>query len=114
MHTMDEMLRTSVLVMSLLNTPAPVQEPKQDSWFGSDKARHVWMSYVTTAFTFAAVYSIEDDTDLALTVAVPVGALVGIGKETFDRRRGERFSLKDLVADAVGVAAAYFMLREVR
>ena len=105
MRIMDEMLRASVLVMSLLNAPAPVQEPKQDNWLGSDKAKHVWMSYVTTAFTFAAVYSIEDDTDLALTVAVPVAAVVGIGKETFDRRRGERFSLKDLVADAAGIAA---------
>jgi len=112
---MDEMLRTSVLVMSLLNAPAPpVQEPKADNWLGSDKARHVWMSYVTTAFTFAAVYSIEDDKDLALTVAIPAAAVVGIGKETYDRRRGERFSLKDLVADAVGIAAGYFLLREVR
>ena len=111
---MDELLRTSVLVMTLLNAPAPVQEPKQDRWLGSDKARHVWMSYAATAFTYAAVRSADQDRDVALTIAVPAGVIAGVGKELYDRSRGERFSTRDLVADAIGIAAAYFLLREVR
>jgi uncharacterized protein YfiM (DUF2279 family) len=111
---MDELLRTSVLVMALLHAPVSVQEPKQDKWLGSDKARHVWMSYAATAFTYAAVRAADQDRELALTIAVPAGAVAGIGKELYDRSRGERFSTRDLVADAIGIAAAYFLVREVR
>lgn len=140
---MDELLRTSSLIVALLQAPATavvpdgpvvaagtvmpgvavlprvadaprVQEPKRDRWLGSDKPRHFWMSYATTVFSFAAVTAAGEDGDTALRVAVPVGAVAGIGKEIYDRRRGEHFSVRDLVADALGIAAAYFVLREVR
>ena len=111
---MDELVRTAALIVTLMQPPALPQEPKPDTWFGSDKGRHFWMSYATTAFTFAAARAAGTDSEPALTIAIPVAAVAGIGKEVYDRRRGERFSVRDLVADALGVAAAYFLLREVR
>jgi uncharacterized protein YfiM (DUF2279 family) len=92
--------------------PVPVQVT--DAWFGNDKFRHFWMSYGATAFTFAAVRGAGVDAETALWVSLPVAAVAGIGKEVLDRRRGGIFSVRDLVADGLGLAAAYFLLREVR
>jgi uncharacterized protein YfiM (DUF2279 family) len=101
-----------------LSHPAQQQRPVPveiaDAWFGSDKFRHFWMSYATTAFAFAAGRAAGQDTDAALWVAVPVAGAAGLGKEIYDRRTGGIFSVRDLVADALGVAAGYFLLREVR
>lgn len=88
--------------------------PAADAWLGSDKVPHFWMSYATTAFTFAAVSAAGGDHAAALGAGVGAGAVAGIGKEVHDWRRGWTFSMKDLVVDAFGVAAAYFFLREVR
>lgn len=85
-----------------------------DAWLGSDKFQHVGLSYATSAFAFAAAAAAGRDADSALMIALPVGAVAGIGKELLDLRRGGLFSMKDLVADALGLAAAYFLLREVQ
>lgn len=85
-----------------------------DAWLGSDKFQHFGMSYAVTAFTFAALRTAGADAGPALTAALPVAAAAGVGKEVHDRRRGQIFSLRDLVADGLGIAAAYFFLREVR
>jgi hypothetical protein len=87
---------------------------RADAWFGSDKVPHFWMSYATTAFTFAAVSAAGGDVDTALLAGVGAGAAAGVGKEIHDWRRGWTFSIRDLTVDALGVAAAYFFLREVR
>jgi hypothetical protein len=88
--------------------------PKADAWLGADKFQHFWMSYAVTAFAFGALRAAGADGETALHAALPVAAVAGIGKEVSDRRRGEIFSLRDLVADGLGIAAAYFLLREVR
>jgi uncharacterized protein YfiM (DUF2279 family) len=88
--------------------------PAADAWLGSDKFRHFWMSYATAAFTFAGVRAAGRDADTALWVAVPVTVAVGIGKEIHDRHSGGVFSVRDLVADGLGLGAAWFLLREVR
>jgi uncharacterized protein YfiM (DUF2279 family) len=94
--------------------PARPVLPATDAWFGTDKLQHFWMSYATTAFTFAAARAAGLDARAGLAVAVPAAAAAGVGKELLDRKRGGPFSVKDLVADALGVGAAYFLLREVR
>lgn len=119
---MNELIRAAVVVASLMTAPPPaqpqaphvVQQVKEDHWLGSDKFRHVWVSFAVTSFTFAGASAAGIDGDAALTIAIPVGAIAGLGKEVHDRRRGEIFSARDLVADAVGIAAAWFLLREVR
>lgn len=92
----------------------PAVPARRDAWFGSDKFQHFWMSYAVTAFAFGGLRAAGADADTALKAALPVAAAAGIGKEVHDRRRGQIFSLRDLVADGLGIAAAYFFLREVR
>lgn len=93
---------------------ADIARPTADAWLGADKFQHFWMSYAVTAFAFGALRAAGADSETALHAAMPVAAVAGIGKEVHDRRRGEIFSLRDLVADGLGIAAAYFLLREVR
>jgi uncharacterized protein YfiM (DUF2279 family) len=85
-----------------------------EDWLPGDKVQHFWVSYAVTAFGFAGLTAAGAEPDDALRVAVPVAAVAGIGKEVHDRRRGGPFSFGDLVADALGVASAWFLLREVR
>lgn len=86
----------------------------RDAWLGSDKFQHFGMSYAVTAFTFAGLRAVGAEAGPALAAALPVAAAAGVGKEIHDRRRGDIFSVRDLVADGLGIAAAYFFLREVR
>jgi uncharacterized protein YfiM (DUF2279 family) len=128
---MDELIRVALLLNALGGTPgaavpepltlAAEEQPQQpapvqtdDAWLGADKFRHFWMSYATTAFAFASARAASQDTDTALRIAIPVAGTAGIGKEIRDLRTGRGFSARDLVANALGIAGAYFLLREVR
>jgi hypothetical protein len=85
-----------------------------DAWLGADKFQHFWVSFAATAYSFGAVRATGVDAGVALYIAVPVAAVAGFGKEVHDRRRGGFFSMRDLVADGLGIAAAWVILREVR
>lgn len=85
-----------------------------DAWTSEDKFRHAAASWAAMVFTYAAARAIEEDTDAALTIALPVTASFGIAKEIVDRRNGGPFSFRDLTADAIGAAVAWIFLREVR
>jgi putative lipoprotein len=106
------------LAPAAASAAAPLAErvamPLRDDWLGADKFRHFWMSYATTAVAFAVVRAAGQDSGTSLRVAVPVSAAAGLGKEIYDRRAGGIFSYRDLVADGLGIAGAYFLLREVR
>ncbi|MEX0906973.1 MAG: hypothetical protein WD054_01485 [Gemmatimonadota bacterium] len=117
---MHELISATLLIAGLGDAPAPrppapaPQQPPANAWPGSDKFTHFGMSYAVAAFAFAASRSAGADADGSLTIAIPVAVAAGVGKEIMDRRRGGPFSGRDLVADALGVAAAFFLLREVR
>jgi uncharacterized protein YfiM (DUF2279 family) len=88
--------------------------PQADAWLGSDKFQHFAMSYAAAAFAYAGVRAAGADGDAALRLSIGAAAAAGVGKEVRDRRRGGIFSVRDLVADAFGLGAAYLLLREVR
>jgi len=115
---MHELVTAALLVASLGSGPTatsmPVQERAADEWLGADKFRHFWVSFAATSYTFGAATAAGGDADVSLGIAIPVAAVLGVGKEVHDRRRGQRFSVRDLVADALGITAASFLLREVR
>lgn len=79
---------------------------------GEDKFRHFWLSYGATSLGFGVASAV--DGDRALPAAVAAAAVVGLVKELQDRGRGGVFDPADLVANAAGIAAAYFVLREIR
>jgi uncharacterized protein YfiM (DUF2279 family) len=80
--------------------------PEGDAWLGPDKFKHAAMTYAITTYTFAAT-----DSEPA---AVATGALSGILKEIYDRRRGSLFSVRDLVWDAAGIALGYVVVKQTR
>ncbi len=82
------------------------KEKTPDRWLGADKAEHALISAYLTFFTFQVNREIfETKKSEARIVAVSATFLVGAAKETYDRTvRKSRFSLKDLVADGVGIA----------
>lgn len=103
-----------------LDTMAPRREVPPDSlrppdaWLGPDKALHAGGSFL---ITLSAQYALTDKAGLTNTEALPVSAAValalGLAKEVHDGRRavGPHFSLRDLAADALGVALAALATR---
>jgi uncharacterized protein YfiM (DUF2279 family) len=108
-------LRLAEPTAAVVPAAAPQQAPgpPADAWIGEDKFRHFWASYAVTSFGFAAAVAAEQDRDTALKIGIGGGAVAGVAKELYDRRR-TFFSVRDLIADALGITAAYFMLREIR
>jgi uncharacterized protein YfiM (DUF2279 family) len=91
------------------------QEPlAADPWLSSDKFQHLLLSYAATAFTFAALRTAGAGSSQAVAGAAAGSFALGVAKEVHDLRRGGVFSVRDLIADAVGIAAGYYLLREVR
>ena len=86
--------------------------PPHDRWLGEDKFKHLAFSYLITVGTFGAT-RLAADHDASVTVATVAGAAAGIGKEIYDARR-QGPSLRDLLWDALGVAAAVLIAQETR
>ena len=77
-----------------------------DAWLGADKFKHAAMSYAVTSFAFAGT-----DNDAA---AIAAGAAAGILKEIYDKKQTQRFSFRDLLWDAVGIALGYAVFRQTK
>ena len=81
-----------------------------DGWFSRDKLKHFLVSAFAQSATYATLQAAGADRSTALVGATAVTLTIGIGKETVDRRRGGRFSGRDLVWDAAGAGAATLLL----
>ena len=89
------------------NGASPTQKEKTpDRWFGGDKVQHLLVSTYLTFLLYQVNREIfEEKKSEARVVAVSTTFFIGTAKETYDRTvRKTRFSLKDLVADGVGIA----------
>ena len=96
---------------SLAQTAArPSQEPNPDPWFGTDKVRHFFTSAAVQGLGYGALRSADLDHPESLLGASALTAILGLGKELHDRRRGYGFSVRDLVWDAAGAAAISALL----
>lgn len=83
----------------------------QDRWYGEDKVRHLGASAAITGIAYGGA-RIVFDSEASVAVAIGAAALAGLLRELHDGRDG-RFSYKDLVWDALGIAAGYFWIREI-
>lgn len=83
-----------------------VHEDLNDRWIAEDKLKHFGMSFAITGFAFGAV----QDKRVAVSASVAAGLL----KEAYDKRHRRPFSGRDLFWDALGIAAGYAMIRQVR
>lgn len=86
------------------------QQALTDPWFGPDKVRHFFTAAAAQALGYAALRSVDVEHDGSLIGASILTAVLGVGKELSDRRKGYGFSVRDLVWDAAGAAAISVML----
>lgn len=89
---------------AFLDAPAPRE--RRDPWLAMDKAKHVGGSLLLTlSAQYVLVVKADWSESRALPISAGSAAVVGIGKEVYDRYAGPTryFSRKDLVADAVGI-----------
>lgn len=80
-----------------------------DPWLGPDKVKHATASFgLTLGGQLVLTQGAGLSGDRALPISAGTALALGVMKELTDRRRTQSplFSWRDLVADALGVAAA--------
>ena len=82
----------------------------RDSWFGSDKIKHFFMSAFATSVSYSVLQAAGANRKTAMTGAVGASIGLGIARELYGRRTTGLFSYKDLTWDAIGTGAAAVML----
>ena len=85
-----------------------------DAWLAQDKVRHGLAAYAVVAFSYGGARALGAEDATALFIAAGASAAASIGKEWLDARRGGFASMRDLVWDAAGIAAALLVMREMR
>jgi len=81
-----------------------------DPWFSTDKVLHFSASAAITGLTYHFyVNRLNRPEDRGKVYAVSLTALVGIGKELYDKNKKGYFSWKDLLWDGLGLAVGYFV-----
>jgi uncharacterized protein YfiM (DUF2279 family) len=97
-----------------LSTALLLAIPPRDSWFGTDKVKHFFMSAFVQSAAFSAARALGASNSSAQAIGGVTTGVMGIGREVYDRRRGRIFSVKDLAWDAAGGVAAAGLLRRTR
>jgi hypothetical protein len=72
------------------------------------------MSFALMSFGYASARTIGISHDPAIPFAALGSFAIGIAKEVNDKRTGRDFSLRDLVADAVGVGIGSLLASRTR
>lgn len=90
--------------------PAPPSARTSDAWFGSDKLRHFALAGMAQGTAFGVATAAGARGRPALVSASAAAAVLSLGKELVDRRRGGRFSVRDLAWDAAGAALCGVLL----
>lgn len=84
--------------------------PPRDAWFGADKLKHFLVAAFTQSVSYGVLQAARVRHDHAIVGASAATAAVSLGKELYDRRTDGLFSVRDLVWDAAGAAAATVLL----
>lgn len=82
-----------------------------DGWFGADKIKHLVMIAAVQSFAYSVAQASGADRGDAMRISLATAAAAGLGREIYDGRVKQRFSVTDLVWDGAGIAAATAMLR---
>lgn len=85
-----------------------------DRWFGEDKFKHFFASFVVTSLGASAARATGLEAEESAWVGAGVGLGAGVWKEWLDRRTGATASLRDLAWDLGGVGAASAVMLQVR
>jgi uncharacterized protein YfiM (DUF2279 family) len=81
-----------------------------DKWFAQDKLLHFYFSATIAGLSYH-VYAdqMKRDGDRGKIISVSLTALIGLGKELYDKKKKNQFSWKDLAWDGLGLAAGYLL-----
>lgn len=85
-----------------------------DGWFGPDKLKHFLMTAVVQSFAYSAAQAAGADRGDAMRIGLAAAGVAAVGREVYDARTKQRFSIPDLVWDAGGSVAATAMLRHTK
>ena len=99
-------------IQSTLAEPGSLAQA-DDPWVGEDKLQHLGMSFAATSFGYGAA-RLALDREPATFAAAGAALAAGVAKEILDHRAGRRFSARDLLWDAAGVAAALTLIDRTR
>lgn len=86
----------------------------RDSWISRDKLEHFFVSAFVQSVSYSALRTAHASREDALVGASAITMGVGVGKEVYDLRSGESFSVRDLAWDAAGAGAATVLLSRAR
>lgn len=88
------------------------QSHAKDAWIGKDKADHALASAFLTGAQYYLVHrELERSHQQSLSLALSSTFVLGLGKEIYDHvSRSGTPSLKDVVADVLGIAVAAALL----
>ena len=99
----------SLMLVGLLQVGA------RDSWFGTDKMKHFFLSAFVQSLSYSVIQvTTRGSRSSLLLSASAASAAAGIGKELHDRRVKGAFSVRDLAWDAAGIGTASLMLTQTR
>lgn len=78
----------------------------------SDKVYHFFCSYtVMLTFTTVAIIKFDAPVQWSINFGIAMAVIVGVVKEFYDLYiKKSKFSIGDLVADAIGVALAFWIV----
>ena len=105
------MILHTLLAASLLGSPPP---PPMDPIFGEDKIKHFMASFVVSSLAATGARAAGVDRRGSLVMAVGIGAASGVLKEIHDSRRGQIFSVRDLLWDLAGVGSSAMLFDATR
>ena len=97
-----------ILIFTVLILPNPLTlagEPPPDRWLGIDKLQHLLFSTHLSLLSYKVSRdSYHNTTTTARAESVGLVFSLGIGKEFLDSNKpNDRFSYRDLIADALGI-----------
>jgi uncharacterized protein YfiM (DUF2279 family) len=99
-------MRTLALLFVFVGPPDP--------WFGADKLKHFLISAMMQSTAVSVARAAGVQRNAAQIGGAVVTFSVGVGREVHDRRAGRALSLKDLLWDGLGGAAAASLLNGAR
>lgn len=107
------MTRAPILLAIVLALPGP--KPPRDRWFGEDKLKHFFASFVVTSISASVARAAGMEPRASMWTGAGAGAAAGVLKEVRDlASRNDTPSLRDLTWDVAGVVAAAGVARQVR
>lgn len=107
----DTLKQDSIAVnKEILPTISPaIPKSACDPWFSQDKLLHFSTCAALSGLTYHIyVCRLKKDEKLGKVYSVSITALIGFGKEIYDKKKKRYFSWKDLFWDGVGLAVGYF------